>query len=99
MKENKTKRILAWIALGLMAIFSVTLVVTFASPDLCNGAFGWMALVSGLSGIGLFLVVRFVLKEKTSPDYLPDEKEGEKDDTADETDGSANEPTESEPKD
>lgn len=66
MNTNKTRRILAVIALVFMAIFSVTLVMTFVSPGMWNGAVGYMALISGLLGIGLFLVIRFVLKDETA---------------------------------
>ncbi len=75
MNGNKTRRILAIIALFFMAIFSVTLVLTFVSPDMWNGAVAYAALVSGLLGAGLFLVLRFLLKpEESNPDG---EREGE----------------------
>ena len=71
MSGNKTRCILAIIALVFMAIFSVTLV----SPDMWNGAVAYAALVSGLLGAGLFLVLRFLLKpEESNPDG---EREGE----------------------
>ena len=86
MSGNKTRRILAIIALVFMAIFSVTLVLTFVSPDMWNGAVAYAALVSGLLGVGLFLVLRFLLKpEESEQESKPDggekgEQESEPDD-------------------
>lgn len=71
--NTKLRKTLAIVALVFMAIFSVTLVIVFVNPDLCNGAFRYAALVSGLLGVGLFLIIKFVLKEKETPDYLPKE--------------------------
>lgn len=79
MKEKKLRRILAIVALVFMAIFTVTLIITFVNPKLLNGAFGYAALISGLLGIGLFLIVRFLLKEKQPPEYLPKSNGGEND--------------------
>ena len=76
MKKEKTRRILAVIALVFMLIFSVSLVIVLASSAMAKHAVGWIALVSGLTGVGLFLVVRFVLKEKTPPEYLPADADG-----------------------
>ncbi|MDE7396035.1 MAG: hypothetical protein K2M95_07980, partial [Clostridiales bacterium] len=47
------------------------LVIVLADRTLCGGAFGYLALVSGLLGISLFLVVKFVVKEEGAPAYLP----------------------------
>ena len=79
MNGNKTRRILAVIALVFMAIFSVTLVLTFVSPGMWNVAVAYAALVSGLLGVGLFLVLRFLLKpEESEPDGGEmDEQDGE----------------------
>lgn len=68
MNKKKTRRVLAVIALVFMAVFSVTLVIVFVSPTLLNGAFGYMALISGLLGIGIFLLLRYVIKDDTAPD-------------------------------
>ena len=54
-----------------MAIFTVTFVVVLISPGLWHGAFGYMALVSVLLGASCFIVVKFILKDKTEPEYLP----------------------------
>ena len=76
MENNKLRRVLAIVALVFMAIFTVTFVITLVSPKLYHGAFSYAALVSGLLGIGLFLVIRFALKEKTPPEYLPEDENG-----------------------
>lgn len=73
MDNKKLRRVLAIVALVFMAIFTVTLVITFYDPKLYHGAFSYAALISGLLGIGLFLIVRFLLKEKEKPDYLPED--------------------------
>lgn len=71
MNTKKTRRVLAVVALVFMAIFSVTFVITLIDPALLHGAFGYMALISFLLGLGLFLVVRFLLKPPADPAYLP----------------------------
>ncbi len=54
-----------------MAIFTVSFVIVLIDPTLLNGAFGWLALISVLFGVGFFLIVKFVLKDKEPPAYLP----------------------------
>lgn len=76
MENNKLRRALAIVALVFMVIFSITLVITLLNPRLYHGAFSYTALVSGLLGIGLFLVIRFLLKEKEPPEYLPKDENG-----------------------
>lgn len=80
--SNKVRRVLAIIGLICMAIFSVSLVVVLADRTLLGGAFGYLALASGLLGIALFLVVKFLVKEQGAPAYLPtpDDKEDESED-------------------
>lgn len=71
MENKKLRRALAIVALAFMAVFTVTFVIALYDPKLCGGAFSWAALVSGLLGVGLFLVVRFLLKDPPAPEYLP----------------------------
>ncbi len=72
MNRNKVRRIIAIIALVFMVIASVTLVIVFINPDYLHGAFGYIALISFLLGVGFFVIVKFVLKEETAaPQYLP----------------------------
>ena len=54
-----------------MAIFSVSFVIVLADRTLLGGAFGYIALVSGLLGIAALLTVKFLLKEPAAPEYLP----------------------------
>lgn len=54
-----------------MAIFSVSFVIVLADRTLLNGAFGYIALVSGLLGIAALLTVKFLFKEEDTPSYLP----------------------------
>lgn len=91
---------LAVIALVFMAIFSVTFVITLIDPSLLHGAFGYMALISFLSGLGLFSVIRFVLKPPPDPAYLPapdDENDDSAADTATDEQADAKESDASEP--
>ena len=83
MKADKTRRILAIVALVFMAIFTVTFIIVLVSPDILNGAVGYIALISALMGAGFFIVVKFVLKDP--PEYLPGDESG---DEADDTDAS-----------
>lgn len=85
--SNKVRRALAIVALVCMVVFSVLLAIVLASPKLRNGPLGYAALVTGLLGISLFFVVRFVVKGEGTPAYLPtpDDKEPEGADA--ETDG------------
>lgn len=69
--NTKLRRALAIVGLVCMAIFSVSLVIVLADRTLLNGAFGYIALVSGLLGVAFFLVVKYLLKDKEPPDYLP----------------------------
>ena len=54
-----------------MAVFSVSFVIVLANRTLLNGAFGYIALVSGLLGIAALLFVKLFYKEEGTPAYLP----------------------------
>ena len=79
--NTKGKRIIAVVGLVCMAIFSVSFVIVLANRTLLGGAFGYIALVSGLLGIAALLSVKLFFKEEETPSYLPtasgetDEKE------------------------
>ncbi len=85
--SNKGRRAIAIVGLCFMAIFSVSLCLVLADRTLLGGAFGWIALCSGLLGVAAFLVVKFVVKDtntpfdakKGPPPYLPVPDEGEAD--------------------
>ena len=73
MKQKKLRQALAIVALVFMGIFTVTFVITLVDPTMYNGVFGYISLVSVLLGVGLYLVIKFLLKEKEAPEYLPKE--------------------------
>lgn len=88
MNRNRVRRVLAIIALVFMVIASVTLVIVFINPNYLHGAFGYMALISFLLGVGFFVIVKFVLKEAdATPEYLPSsDNDDESDDGAEAAD-------------
>lgn len=100
MEHSKLRRALAVVGLVCMAIFTVTFVIALYNPKLCNGVFSYAALVSGLLGVGFFLVVRFALRPRETSDYLPqaddDGEEGE-DESADGENTDENEPADGNP--
>ena len=96
MEKKKLRRALAIAALVFMAIFTVTFIIVLVDPGFCHGAFGYAALISVLLGVGLFLVVKFVMKDAPPPAYLPT-PDGS-DDTADTQEPSGDEQTADEPK-
>ena len=67
-----------------MAVFTPLLIAIFAFPQLAKGPLGWVALITGLLGIGICVTVRFLLKadKKDKPDYLPDEEEADEEEAA-----------------
>ena len=69
--KTKGRRIIAIIGLVCMAIFSVSFVIVLANRTLLHGAFGYIALVSGLLGIAALLSVKVLFKEPERPSYLP----------------------------
>lgn len=73
MKQKKLRQALAVVALVFMGIFTVTFVITLVDHTMYNGVFGYISLVSVLLGVGLFLIIKYVLKDKTPPEYLPQE--------------------------
>lgn len=80
--SEKTKRILAFIALAFMGVFTVSFVVFLVTRGNISA---FITLFSGVIGIGLFFVIKtFSKKEKTSDDGSEDP--GGKNATAD-TDG------------
>ena len=76
-----------------MVIASVTLVIVFINPNYLHGAFGYMALISFLLGVGFFVIVKFVLKEAdATPEYLPSSDNDESDDGAEAADNTEEQP-------
>lgn len=77
--SKKAKQILACVALGFVAVFTVTFVVWLSAPKLLNGQFGYVPLASGATGVGLFLLVKLVkmpeekaeAAQRAAEDYLP----------------------------
>ncbi|MDR2202514.1 MAG: hypothetical protein LBP26_07170 [Clostridiales bacterium] len=63
--STKAKRILAIIALGFMAVFTVSFVAFLIDPKMLNGVIAFVALFSGVFGIGLFFVIKGLSAEKT----------------------------------
>ena len=93
MNRNRVRRVLAIIALVFMVIASVTLVIVFINPNYLHGAFGYMALISFLLGVGFFVIVKFVLKEAdATPEYLPSSDNDESDDGAEAADTTEEQP-------
>lgn len=93
MNRNRVRRVLAIIALVFMVIASVTLVIVFINPNYLHGAFGYMALISFLLGVGFFVIVKFVLKEAdATPEYLPSSDNDESDDGAEAADNTEEQP-------
>lgn len=75
--SDKTKRALARIALVFMAVFTVFFIVFLTKPDLWNGAAAFIALFSGIPGIGLFLFIKFFERSKSENMPVPDEDDTE----------------------
>ena len=82
MNKQKAIRLIAFISLGLMVTFSITVVMVFLN-------FGGMAviLIAGISGGGgviLFITMKVLMREPSNPDkerpvYLDDFEELPKD--------------------
>ena len=49
----------------------MSFVIVLADRTLLGGAFGYIALVSGLLGIAALLSVKLLFKEEGTPSYLP----------------------------
>ena len=56
--NDKTKRILAIIALVFMGVFTVAFVAFLINPKMLGGVVAFVALFSGVIGVGLFLVIK-----------------------------------------
>ena len=77
--SKKLKKIIAIIALVFMALFTVSLILTFYDRTLFNGAIGFFTLFTGGVGIALF----FTIKLSRSPeDY--EQQEGKEDENGEE---------------
>ncbi len=84
MDKHRLKRALAITALVFIFIFTVSFVVFLAVPDILNGALGYLCLITFLFGVGLFIIVKYILKDKEPPEYLPSELPDDGDETDDE---------------
>ncbi len=70
--DKKLKRIIAIVALVFMALFSVSLILTFYDRTLFNGAIGFCALFTGGIGLALFGVIKL---SRSPEDAKCDEQE------------------------
>lgn len=61
--SDKTKKILAIIALVFVGIFTVAFVVFLVDPYMFGGVVAYITLVSGVVGIGLFFVIKAFSKK------------------------------------
>ena len=80
--SEKTKRILAFIALAFMGIFTVSFVVFLVTRGNISA---FITLFSGVIGIGLFFVIKTFSKKGETSDDESENSGGEND--ADETNG------------
>ena len=77
--NQKGIRILSIIALIFMAVFSVALILFFIDFDMGNGFVAGLAMVSGISGISLYFLVKYLKREKKDVFTPPDEDLADKD--------------------
>ena len=81
--DKKLKRIIAIVALVFMALFSVSLILTFYDRTLFNGAIGFCALFTGGIGLALFGVIKL---SRSPEDAKCDEQEDSEQENAEKKD-------------
>lgn len=82
--SKKTKKIVAVIALVFMALFCISLVLTFYDRRLFNGAIGACALFTGGIGIALFLAIKLSRSPEDAQSEADEQSDNEKQDVAEE---------------
>ena len=82
--SDKTKKILAIIALVFVGIFTVAFVVFLVDPYMFGGVVAYITLVSGVVGIGLFFVIKAFSKKGGEAEETDEpETDGENEPVAD----------------